>query len=153
MNTQTARRAGRLLFLLLLVQGIGYIGGGYMTPEAMAWYHGLRQSPLTPPDWVFGFVWPVLYALMSVAAWLVWEKVSPRWFTLQLVANGVWPFVFFYLRMPGAALGVLIVMLVLLAATMRGFYTQSRTAAGLLAPTFAWGLFALYLNAAIVAMN
>ena len=153
MNTETARRAGRLLFLLLLIQGVGYIGGGYMTPDAMAWYHVLDKSFLTPPGWVFGVVWPVLYALMAVAAWLVWGKVSPRGFTLQLVANGLWPFVFFCLRTPGAALGVLIVMLGLLGATMRGFYMQSRTAAGLLAPTFAWGLFALYLNAAIVAMN
>ncbi|MDD3668686.1 MAG: tryptophan-rich sensory protein [Alphaproteobacteria bacterium] len=153
MTREKIRRAGRLLFLLLLVHGIGYIGGGYMTPEVMAWYHGLTKSALTPPDAVFGAVWSVLYTLMAVAAWIVWGRVSPRWFVLQLAANGLWPFVFFHLRMPAAALAVLIIMIGLLGRTMRGFSARSHLAAGLLAPTLAWGLFAAYLNAWIVVMN
>lgn len=153
MTREKMRRAGRLLFLLLLVHGVGYIGSGYITPEAMAWYRGLAQSALTPPAAVFGIVWSALYSLMAVAAWLVWGRASPRWFTFQLVANGLWPFVFFHLRMPAAALVVLIVMLGFLGMTMCGFYARSRLAAGLLAPAWIWGLFAGYLNACIIAMN
>ena len=142
--------AGRLFFLLLLVNTIGYIGGSYMTPEVRAWYETLPNSALTPPDWVFPLVWTILFTLMAISAFLVWGKASPRWFVAQLMANMAWSFSFFFLKNPTLALGVLVLMLIFLSLNIRDFCKVSKTAGRLLVPTVVWSLFALYLNAYLV---
>ena len=38
------------------------------------WYRKLNRSPLSPPDWVFGVVWPILYCLMTISLLLVWSN-------------------------------------------------------------------------------
>lgn len=144
------RSAIRLFFLFFLVNTIGYIGGTYMTPETMQWYYTLSMSSLTPPDWVFPIVWMVLFSLMALSAFLVWGKVTPRWFTAQLMANMLWSFTFFYLRNPVLAVGVIILMLVFLFLNIYTFGKVSRVAAWMLIPTFLWALFAFYLNLYIV---
>ena len=144
------RSAIRLFFLFFLVNTISYIGGTYMTPETMQWYYTLPMSSLTPPDWVFPIVWMVLFSLMALSAFLVWGKVTPRWFTAQLMANMLWSFTFFYLRNPVLAVGVIILMLVFLFLNIYTFGKVSRVAAWMLIPTFLWALFALYLNLYIV---
>ncbi len=144
------KSALRLFFLLFLVNTIGYIGGSYMTPETLAWYKMLPNSPLTPPDWVFPVVWTILFFMMAVSAFLVWGKASPRWFVAQLMMNMLWSFSFFYLRNPMMALGVLILMLLFLWLNICSFGKVSKWAGGLLIPTFIWGIFAFYLNAYIV---
>ena len=144
------RSVARLFFLLFLVNTIGYIGGSYMTPETMAWYKTLPNSPLTPPDWVFPVVWTILFFLMAISAFLVWGRASPRWFVAQLMMNMLWSFCFFYLKNPIMALGVLILMLVFLGLNIASFGRFSKIAGWLLIPTFVWGLFAFYLNGYIV---
>ena len=144
------RSAGRLFFLLLLVNTIGYIGSTYMTPETMLWYYSLPNSSLTPPDWVFPVVWTILFFLMAVSAFLVWGRASPRWFVAQLMMNMLWSFCFFYLRNPLLAAGIIILMLIFLFLNIRSFGKSSKIAGWLLVPTFLWSLFALYLNMEIV---
>lgn len=142
--------AGRLFFLLLLVNVIGYIGGSYMTPETLVWYRSLPNSPLTPPDWVFPVVWTILFFLMTVSAFLVWGRASPRWFVAQLMMNMLWSFCFFYLKSPVYALGALLMMLLFLGLNISSFAKVSKVSAWLLVPTFIWGIFALYLNFYII---
>ena len=144
------RCAGRLFFLLFLVNAIGYIGGSYMTPDTFAWYRSLPNSVLTPPDWVFHVVWTILFTLMAISAFLVWGKASPRWFVTQLMTNMLWSFCFFYLKMPTLSAGILILMLIFLFLNIYSFGKVSKTAGWLLMPTFLWSLFALYLNLYIV---
>ena len=153
MMTTTVQKAGRLFFLLALTNGIGYVGASFMTPDTMNWYDNLKMSALTPPDWVFGVVWTVLFFMMSIAGFLVWNKVSPRWFVAQLGMNLLWTFSFFYLREVIFAAIVILLMLYFLYKCMRDFYTQSHTASFLMVPTFVWSLFALYLNTYIILNN
>lgn len=124
------------------------------------WYPGLDKPPLTPPAWVFGPVWTVLYALMAVAAWLVWR--SDTWdqtaqalgmYAVQLVLNGSWSLVFFTAQRPGIAILVILALLGALAVTILLFYRRHRTAAYLLLPYFLWVAFASYLNIGIWALN
>ena len=147
------RSAVRLFFLFFLVNTIGYIGGTYMTPQTIQWYHSLVTSSLTPPDWVFPIVWTFLFTLMAISAFLVWGKASPRWFTAQLMANMLWSFSFFYLKNPVLASSVIIFMLVFLFLNIRSFSKVSKTAGWLLVPTFLWAFFALYLNLYVVFNN
>ena len=144
------RSAGRLFFLLFLVNTIGYIAGSYMTPSTMTWYYSLPSSSLTPARWVFPLVWNILFILMAVSAFLVWGKASPRWFGAQLMANMGWSFSFFYLKNPTLAAGMNILLLIFLFLNIKTFAKVSKWAGGLLVPTFLWGCFALYLNLYIV---
>ena len=139
-------QVGELLFLLIVVNFVGFIGSLYMTPETLKWYHQLNNSPLTPPDWIFGVVWSVLFFLMALSMFLVWGRASPRWFTTQLIFNMLWSFSFFYLRSPLLAEMVLIGLIFSLIMNITEFYKVSKLSGILLIPTFLWSLFALYLN-------
>lgn len=139
-----------LFFLLLIVFFTSGVGGAFITPDRLNWYKTLPLSSLTPPDMWFSIVWSGLYLLMAISAFLVWDKASPRFFVLQLITNGLWPFLFFYMHSPIGALVDILFMLVFLFLCIKTFYKVSKTAAYLLVPTFAWALFALYLNAHIV---
>lgn len=151
--TKIQTNALRLFFLLALTNGIGYVGASFMTPDTMNWYNTLNMSALTPPDWVFGVIWTLLFLMMSVAAFLVWDKVTPRWFVGQLAMNLLWTFTFFYLREIIISAFVILLLLFFVYKTIRSFYSESRTAGLLMIPTFVWSLFALYLNTYIIFNN
>ena len=106
---------------------------------------------------MFGPVWTVLYALMAVAAWLVWKRpLHQRALSLwgwQLAFNAAWAPVFFAGRMPLPALVILLGLDVLIAATIRAFRSQDRRAAWLMLPYMGWALYATYLNAGFWWLN
>ncbi len=123
------------------------------------WYDTLRRPALTPPGWVFPVVWNVLYLLMGLAAWLVWRRradgrtAALTLFVVQLVLNAAWSVLFFGLHSPGAALIEIVALWLAIAATVVAFLRVSRPAGVLMLPYLAWVSFAIYLNAAIWALN
>ena len=143
-------QVGELLFLLIIVNMVGFIGSLYMTSDTLLWYHQLSVSSLTPPDWVFTTVWTVLFFLMALSMFLVWGRASPKWFAIQLGLNMLWSFSFFYLRSPLLAEFILLGLIFALAMNIRSFWKVSHWAGLLLVPTFLWALFALYLNTFIL---
>lgn len=144
------KKGFRLFFLLAIIFSIPHITRDFMTIDRMNWYHSLPLSTLTPPDFVFAIVWSILYLLMAISAFLVWNKATPRYFVLQLATNGLWPFLFFYLHKPTLALIDILFMITFVILTMKTFYKASKIAAYLFIPLLCWSLFALYLNAHIV---
>ena len=145
-----AQKAGRFLFLLVLVNAIGYIASEYMTQDTIIWYEALPLSSLTPPRPAFTVVWSILLLLQAISAFLVWGKASPRYFVLQLALNMLWSFVFFYLRNPGIALITVLLFVWALAMNITTFGRVRKLAGWLLAPTLLWAIFAIYLNLVIV---
>lgn len=118
------------------------------------WYRELDKAPWTPPDWVFGVVWSILYVLMAVAAWLVWRsggfeknRHSLGLYLWQLGFNALWSWLFFGLRQPGWALLDLVFLLIALLATQVLFWKRSPLAGALLVPYLLWGVYAFTLNA------
>ena len=142
---------------LLICFGVAALGALYPPGE---WYATLRRPLLTPPNWIFGPVWTALYAMMAVAAWLVW-----RWrpagpvglplalFAAQLVLNAAWSWLFFGLERPGLAFIDILLLWLALVATIAAFRTVSVTAAWLLVPYLAWLSFAAYLNYGFWRLN
>ena len=129
-------------------------------PQIPTWYQGISKPPWTPPDWIFGPVWSLLYAMMAVAAWLIWRKVGCSagkkpllWFALQLALNSLWSILFFGLHSPGWALADIFLLWLAILMTMRAFWPVSTWAAMLLLPYFLWVSFASVLNATIWQMN
>lgn len=124
------------------------------------WYAGLLKPPGTPADWVFPVAWALLYALMSIAAWLVWRRTGLRGglaalapFVGQLGANGLWSILFFGLQRPWLALADLAILWGLILLTVVRFDRFSRPASGLMLPYLAWVSYAGYLNIAIIRLN
>jgi tryptophan-rich sensory protein len=101
------------------------------------------------PAAVFGPVWTVLYALMGVAAWLVWrERAAPGrrralvLFVAQLAVNALWSWLFFAWHRGGLAFADIALLIVLVAATIAAFWRIRTLAGALLLPYLGWILFA-----------
>ncbi|MFO1463918.1 MAG: TspO/MBR family protein [bacterium] len=143
------------LLLSLAVQA----GGALATfPEIATWYAGLQKPAWNPPPWIFGPVWTVLYALMAVAAWLVWREVGLRsaplrLYFLQLLLNFAWSFLFFWGHSPALALLDILLLWLAIGATTLVFGRVRPFSALLFLPYWAWVSFAAALNFAIWRLN
>jgi translocator protein len=156
----TSRRASWLVLLglLALCFAVGGIGGAVTATSVDSWYRTLAKPGFTPPDWVFGPVWSVLYAMIALAAWLVWRRVgwreqALRLFFVQLALNLAWSVLFFGLQLIAAALAGILLLLALIAATTIAFWRIDRRAGLLLVPYLLWVGYASLLNGAIWLMN
>lgn len=144
----------------LICAAVAALGGAVTTPEIRGWYASIEKPTWNPPDWVFGPVWTTLFALMAIAAWLVWRRAGWRagrlpltLFGIQLGLNLLWSCLFFGLRSPGAALVDVVLLWVAILATIIAFARWSRLAALLLVPYLLWVGFAAILNFTIWRLN
>ncbi len=152
-----ARRTAALGGWLILTYSATLTG---MLIQADGWYAALNKPAWHPPGWVFGPVWTLLYGMMAVAAWLVWQhggwraqRVPLGLYLLQWLLNAAWTPLFFGLHRPDLAFAAILALLVAIAATLTAF-VRARPAAGLLlAPYALWVAFAAMLNFAIWQLN
>lgn len=148
---------------------LGFIGttlavaalGSLATLDSVdGWYATADKPFFTPPDWLFGPVWTILYLAMAVAAWLLWRtraghdrtRALVAWW-VQLVLNLAWTPVFFAAELLWPALAVIIALDVAVALTIWRAWRLDRTAAVLLVPYLAWTVFATALNTGVAALN
>jgi len=150
-----AQFVGLLIFLALSFSAAG-LGSLATTPNIASWYASLAKPTWTPPNWLFGPVWTILYICMAVAAWLVWRKgglVENRnplgLFAVQLALNAAWSWLFFGFHLPGAAFIEILALLAAIAATTVAFWRKSLAAGLLMLPYLGWVGFASVLNLAI----
>lgn len=135
--------------------------GGMATGGAVQdWYPTLAKPSWTPPAWLFGPVWTVLYIVMAVAAWLVWRRgggdgarLALIVFFVQLILNAAWSIIFFGLRNPGAAFAEIVALWVAIVGTTLLFWKVTPVAGWLFLPYFLWVSFATALNFAIWRLN
>jgi benzodiazapine receptor len=157
------RDALGLAGFLALCFAVAGAGGAITATSVGDWYQALAKPAFNPPDWIFGPVWTLLYALIAVAGWRVWRRRG--WTTrgapnpellawaVQLGLNLCWSFVFFGARLIGAALIEILVLLTAIVVSARLFWRVDRAAALLLAPYAAWVGYATLLNAALWRLN
>lgn len=146
----------------LLSQAVGLLGwmslafaagavGAIASLDAASFYGQLSKPSWAPPASIFGPVWTALYALMGIAAWLVWRSPGPKavalgLFVAQLAANALWSWLFFSWRSGPAAAAEVLVLLALIVATVAAFWHRNRLAAFLLLPYLCWVSFASVLT-------
>ncbi len=137
-------------FWLVVTFIAALIGSRFQPGE---WYIGLTKPALTPPAWVFGPVWTLLYAMMAVVAWLVWRRygftdaiVPLGLFLGQLALNCLWSYLFFGLQRPELAFLDIIALWLAILATFVAFWHCHQLAGLLLLPYLLWVSFATYLN-------
>ncbi|MFH1106666.1 MAG: TspO/MBR family protein [Candidatus Micrarchaeota archaeon] len=145
---------------ILLCELAGIVGAVFTTPNIPTWYAVLAKPAWTPPSWVFGPVWTLLYALMGIAAYMVYRQPESaarsfgvRAFSVQLALNVLWSAVFFGLQSPGTGFAVIELLWFVIAACTLVFWRVSRPAALLMVPYLAWVTFAAALNYAVWILN
>jgi len=134
--------------------------GGTMT-DIGPWYEGLEKSALTPPDWVFGPAWTVIYALAAFSAVFAWRATTTNrrraWlvslFFINAVLNVLWSFFFFTLRRPDLALAEVATLWLSVLALVAFLWRIERRASLALLPYLVWVAFAAYLNYRVVILN
>jgi benzodiazapine receptor len=116
------------------------------------WYQGLIKSNLNPPGYVFGIVWPILYVLMSIAAFRTFNNTKNLFLT-QLLFNALWSWLFFAFQMPFVALlDIWLLIYLNIKINLKMFY-QDKLSGFLFIPYVLWLFFASYLNLFIVLNN
>ncbi|MGB9929670.1 MAG: TspO/MBR family protein [Methanosarcina sp.] len=139
----------------------GVIGSVFTASSIENWYVLLEKPALNPPSWIFSPVWTILYILMGISLYLVWEKglqypgvkFGITIFAIQLVLNTLWSIVFFGLRNPFYGFIEIIFLWIAIVITIWQFYKISKTASYLLLPYLLWVTFATYLTYSIWILN
>ncbi len=139
-----------LPFLVILTSVIGSLANIYISSDT--WYEELIKSPLNPPSYVFGIVWPTLYAIMAFVSFKMAEKISTL-FILQLLANAAWSWIFFYFHAPLIALVDISVLIYLNLKIISVIKVESSILFYIYLPYLIWLSFAAFLNASIVLLN
>lgn len=134
--------------------------GAAASIQAQSFYGQLVQPAWAPPPWVFGPVWTVLFALMAIAAWLVWREEGSRsrrlalsLFLAQLVLNALWSWLFFAWHNGALAFADIILLWAVILATLLFFWRIRPLAGALLVPYLLWVSFAAALNHALWQLN
>ncbi len=160
MNTPSARRWFPGLPAWLGLCFVAAAIGAAASVEAGPFYLQLLRPSWAPPAGVFGPVWTLLYALMGIAAWLVWRAGGFQanrgvltLFLLQLLANALWSWLFFAWHLGGLALADVLLLWALILATLLGFWRVNWLAGALLVPYLLWVSFATALNFSVWQLN
>lgn len=148
------------LILWLALSFIVAAIGAAASIQAKSFYGELAQPSWAPPGSVFGPVWTILYAMMGIAAWLVWRsggfyahRNALILFLAQLVFNALWSWLFFAWHRGAFAFADIILLDILVAATLILFWRVSVVAGALLIPYLLWILFASALNYSVWQLN
>jgi len=143
-----------VVFVLLVFGGGSAIGVSTLPGD---WYAGLIKPSFNPPNWIFGPVWSVLYIAIAVAGWRSWQRdrtgPAMKVWGVQLLANFAWSPVFFVAHRIDLAFGIILLLLVTIAAFIFLSWRRDRWSALLFAPYAAWVGFASALNGAILFLN
>ncbi len=162
--TRRPRRRSRSILGTVLIGGAtiaaALLGRASTTPRAKLWYRTLRKPSWTPPDEVFGLVWPALYALSAISAWRIWKappstarSAALGLWTAQIASNAAWTQLFFGRKEPAMALADIKANLGSAAGYAFAASKVDKTAGLLMLPYVVWVTFASTINASVVRHN
>ena len=151
----------KLIISILIPLAVGAVSGLFTASSVNDWFKTLNKPWFNPPSWLFAPVWTILYIMMGIAFYIIWNshsKLEKRYngytyYWLQLGLNFLWSFLFFYYKRPDLALIDIILLFIMIASTIFSFRKISKTAAWLLAPYLCWVAFATALNFEIWRLN
>ena len=139
-----------LVIAVILAAIIGSLASTQASSDL--WYLSLNKSDLNPPSYVFGIVWPILYVLMMISAYLAHKRIYEI-FLIQLVFNAAWSWLFFRFQMPLISLIDIYLLIALNLYITALMYRENKLAFILFIPYVLWISFASYLNLFIVINN
>ncbi|OGF24844.1 TspO protein [Candidatus Falkowbacteria bacterium RIFOXYB2_FULL_34_18] len=151
----------KILLAIFICQMAGIVGSIFTAKSVANWYTTLEKPFFNPPSWVFGPVWILLYALMGIALYLVYQKIGTgnlvKWaliiFFIHLILNALWSILFFGMQNPGLGFLEIIVLWVFIIIVIILFYKIDARTIWLLLPYLLWVSFAMVLNFSIWRLN
>lgn len=147
-----------LLISILIPLAVGGLSA-VVSMDAMSDFALINKPPLSPPAWVFPVAWTILYVLMGIASYIIWQSkdkgryLALKFYSAQLFFNFFWSYIFFNLQNYLFAFIWIIILWLLIIVTTVLFYRINKTAGYLLIPYLVWVTFAAYLNLAIYLIN
>ncbi|MEQ8825001.1 MAG: TspO/MBR family protein [Filomicrobium sp.] len=148
------RRYISLFVFLVLTTLVASAGSAFQPGE---WYEALAKPEWTPPNWIFGPVWSLLYLMIAIAGWLIWRSqglgLPLLLWLMQLALNGLWSYLMFSENDIGLAMTDITALWIVIAAFILTSWRINRLAALLFIPYLAWVSFAAALNFAILQLN
>jgi benzodiazapine receptor len=154
----------KFVISIIVCESVGIIGSFFTFSSVTNWFPMLVKPWFSPPSWLFGPVWIIMYFLMGLSLYIIWnskaelskQKYRKQFFILfgiQLILNALWSFLFFGLKTPIYGLIDILFIDIVVAMTIIYAYRVSKYAAILLAPYMVWITFATLLNFDIVLLN
>lgn len=146
-----------LIISLCISLGTGVLSA-LITMGSMDIYKYLDKPVLSPPSIIFPIVWTILYILMAISAYLIYESNKDNTnaiiiYLLQLFINFIWPIFFFLLNYRLISLFIIIFLLALIIIMIIKFYKINKVAAYLQISYLLWVIFATYLNYGFYILN
>ncbi len=149
-----------LILFILLTFMIQIIGGIWTRESVTLWYPTLVKPSWNPPSFVFGPVWTVLYVMIAISGWLIYQMEDSNkrnvvliLYGIQLSLNFIWSFLFFSLRSPFLGMIDIILLCFVLSLTIIKAWSLRPLSALLLIPYLIWVIYATTLNIAIWLLN
>ena len=147
---------------LIIFLAVSLFTGGLsaiVTMGAMKEYASLNKPFLSPPEILFPIVWTILFTLMGIASYRVFESncenkgTALTFYFVQLAVNFIWPILFFNLKLFLGAFLWLVLLWVLILITTVSFFRCDKISGYLLIPYILWVRFAGYLNFIVFLLN
>lgn len=155
-------KISRVAIVVIICLAVGYLSGMVTRASITTWYPTLVKPSFNPPNWIFAPVWTSLYVMMGVAAGLIWNQITTQkaavtkalqFFTIQLVLNALWSYLFFGLHNLMLATIEVVLLWLMIFETYSQFAKINKTASYLMLPYLAWVSFASVLTASIWWLN
>jgi tryptophan-rich sensory protein len=157
--TPPPTRAVSLFALLgfLIITFCAAFVGARASISSTEMYATMIKPGWSPPGWLFGPVWSVLYCLMAVAAWRVWKLVGLRSavtvYLIHLIFQALWSWLFFGLGRADWAMVDIVILWLMIAWLVFAFRRSDKLASIMMVPYLVWVSFAALLNATLWALN
>lgn len=151
---------------LAIAIAIPLIVGGlsaFITKDATKSFETINKPPLAPPSIIFPIAWTILYVLMGIASYIIYQsngltdkkekKDALILYIIQLIFNFFWSIIFFNLKMYYFAFIWLIILWIFIVLLLIKANRINKIAYYLLIPYIVWVTFAGYLNISIAILN
>lgn len=152
----------KIIYCVAICLAVGYLSSIVTQSSIKTWYPTIEKPSFNPPNWVFAPVWTMLFIMMGIAAGMVWNKLESNkelvkkgllFFTVQLLLNALWSYLFFGLNNILLALIEIILLWLIIYETYLIFKQIDKRASYLLIPYLAWVGFATILTGSIFWLN
>lgn len=149
-----------IIVWILFFQIMGYCLGAISQVNSATWYQTLHKSSLTPPAIVFPIVWSILYAMIAISGWYLWQhrqqpqaKTALGFYSAQMVLNWAWSPLFFNFHLIAVSFYCIILIALLTLITILLTKNNFKFSSIMLIPYFMWLIFASYLNGVLWMLN
>ena len=152
----------RIIYCVAICLVVGYLSSITTQSSINTWYPTLIKPVFNPPNWLFAPVWTLLFIMMGIAAGMIWNHLESQrelvkkallFFTVQLLLNALWSYLFFGLNNVLLALIEVILLWLVIYETFHIFKKIDKKAAYLFIPYLIWVAFAAVLNGSIYYLN